>query len=276
MFLSFTVSAFSVIIIFYMTNTHAKTHIIANWKSFLTKKEATNLALSIYESQKLNEEYSREHDKNIVLLPPTLFYSDIQNIFKGTPIEVGVQKSSPCKQGPYTGETPVSALKSVDCKYCLSGHYERRRHFAETDESIYRNIAQLLIHNITPIVCIGDSKEEFQENRTVYSCLTQIYRLMNYLKRTEEVSETKYPNILFVYEPIWAIGTGIIPNQEFNERVYCSMQSFISYKYGFNPTILYGGSVNIDNIHQMKIFNGLLVGQASINPYTFNEICRRF
>jgi len=261
-----------------ISTNYAKTHIIANWKSFLTKIEATNLALSINEYQKSNNNkgYSDIYNKNIVVLPPTLFYSDIQDIFKGTPIEVGVQKSSPCKQGPYTGETSVPALKSMDCKYCLSGHYERRHHFAETDDIIHRNIAQLLIHNITPIVCIGDTKEEFQENSTIYSCLTQIYRLMNYLKRTGEMDESKYSNILFVYEPIWAIGTGIIPSQEFNEGVYRSIQSFISYKYGFNPTILYGGSVNIDNIHQMRIFNGLLVGQASVNPYTFNEICKRF
>ena len=255
-----------------------KNHIIANWKSFLNKKEVIHTALNIYSHSKYNEEY-RIHDNHVILLPPTLFYSDIQNIFRGTTVDVGVQKSSPCKKGPYTGETTAASLQSADCKYCLSGHYERRKHFSETDEIVYRNIAQLLIHNITPIVCIGDTKEDYQNNRSLYTSLSQLYRLMNYLQRTPELAEMEpspWEKILFVYEPIWAIGTGVIPPKHINEYMYCSMHTFLTHKYDFNPTILYGGSVNLHNLDEFSLFNGLLVGHASTNSYTFNEICKYY
>ena len=149
--------------------------IVGNWKAYLLRDEATQLAYSIYQSHSALPSFSQFNiNTNIVLLPPTLYIGDIQRIFRRTRIRVGAQHASPFGVGAYTGELPPPSLKSAGCDYCLVGHYERRHHFGETDATFFATIHQLLIHGITPIYCIGDSKEEFAQSNRVSHCVKQI------------------------------------------------------------------------------------------------------
>lgn len=249
--------------------------IVGNWKAYLLRDEATQLAYSIYQSYSALPSFTK-CNTNIVLLPPALYIGDTQRIFRRTLIHVGAQHASPFGVGAFTGEFPPPALKSAGCDYCLVGHYERRHHFGETDATFFATIHQLLVHGITPIYCIGDSADEYAQSNTVPHCVKQIDDLYEYLCERSGLNRTHFQKIIFAYEPIWAIGTGVIPNKSFADVVYCSLHSHISRKYAFNPTILYGGSLRTHNCHHMRTFDGLLVGQASTNAKEFIGICDKW
>lgn len=249
--------------------------IVGNWKSYLNHEPAISLTQKIKQNHQI---YSHFYpNKKIILLPPSLYLSEIQNHLKDTTLHVGAQHCSTKDNGAYTGEITATMLNSADISYCLVGHYERKQHFSEKEDDVFIRVLQLLQQNITPIYCFGETADEFQNDETIYSCLSQLRRLVSFLYSQLPPSEhIKISRILFAYEPIWAIGTGIVPGQVFTERVYSSIHSFLSYRYQFNPIILYGGSVHPNNIHTMGIYNGLLVGQTSIHSKLFNEICVKF
>lgn len=249
--------------------------VVGNWKSYLLRDEATQLAYSLYQSYQTLPSFAK-CNTNIVLLPPALYIGDIQRVFRRTRINVGSQHASPFGVGAFTGELPAPSLKSAGCDYCLVGHYERRHHFGETDATFFATIHQLLTHDITPIYCIGDSKDDFAQSNTVPYCVKQIDDLYEYLCERSGLNKSHFQKIIFAYEPIWAIGTGVVPNKAFADVVYCSLHSHISLKHHCNPTILYGGSLTSRNCDAMKSFDGLLVGQASTNANEFMDICEKW
>lgn len=247
-------------------------HIFGNWKSFLTRDDVIHHAYSLYQTLPS----FTKRNTNIVLLPPALYISDIQRIFRRTRIRVGAQHASPFGVGAYTGELPAPSIKSAGCDYCLVGHYERRHHFGETDATFFATIHQLLVHNITPIYCIGDTQETLAQCYTVPHCVKQIDDLYEYLCQRGGLNRSHFQKIIFAYEPIWAIGSGVVPNKSFADVVYYSLHSHISLKHHFNPTIIYGGSITSRNCGAMKSFDGLLVGQASVNAKEFMAICEKW
>jgi triosephosphate isomerase len=267
MFISILLSLFHIV--------YSKKHIVANWKSYLNRGEATALALSLYQTQNIHKNFD-VYDKNIIVLPPTLYYTEISRILRTTTINVGAQLSSSHNNGAYTGETTAQSLHSTGCRYCLVGHYERKHYFGQMEKEIHQSTLQLLLNDITPIYCIGETKDDYVNNNSIYTCLMQIDTLLAFLTQSPGFDHSKLQNILFAYEPIWAIGSGIVPNKTYNEQVYYSIHSFITHKYGFNPIILYGGSVALHNLHTMKVYNGLLIGKSSIDSEIFTQICKRF
>lgn len=247
--------------------------IVGNWKSYLRYNEAIELSKNlknIYDNNK-----NDLIDKNIVIMPPFLYAYEIGKLLQDTKICIGSQHVSPFCSGPFTGEITASMLKSTNCEYCLVGHYERKQFLYESDEQIHHSAYKLLKNNIIPILCIGDSSVEFENNKSYDKCISDINNLFSYLM-SYNVDYNIYKNIIIAYEPIWSIGTGIIPNKNFLDKMYYDIHSYISYKYNFNPTILYGGSVNQNNLMEMSTFDGLLIGMSSINENKFIDICKKF
>jgi triosephosphate isomerase len=254
----------------FTTQSKKSSYIIGNWKSYMNRDQTIQL------SQNIKNIYTdTNNDNRVIVLPSSLFYSEVAEIFKETNIKVGMQYVSPYCRGAYTGEINTAMLKSVDCKYCMVGHYERKRYFFEGEESIYKSVYKLLQMDITPIFCMGDTNEEYLEGNSISRCITQVGGLLRYLKNNQ-VSKEKYAQILIAYEPIWAIGTGIIPSKMFLEQLYYSLHNYVSYQHHYNPIILYGGSVSMYNLKQMEVFDGLLVGQSSTNEERFMNICELF
>ena len=183
-----------------------------------------------------------------LILCPTYLNIPLVNI----DIPLGSQNVSINDNGAYTGEISATQLKSFNVKYSIVGHSERREYQKETNEEIKEKINKLLENGITPILCIGESKEERLNNT---------YKEV--LKEELSILDTN-SNVIIAYEPIWSIGTGIIPTNDQITEVF----EFIKGMFP-NNKVLYGGSANVDNIDTLKnidLIDGYLLGGLSLKP----------
>ncbi len=183
---------------------------------------------------------------DIVLCPSSVYLSnfELENVFLGS------QNVSPFNDGAYTGEVSARQLKSLNVKYCLIGHSERRVYFKENNEIMKNKIEQLLENEIIPIYCVGELEKNSDNNE-----------LDEELKILEEIRNNE--KIIIAYEPLWAIGTGIQPNINELEKII----KLIKEKFP-NNKVLYGGSVNEDSIVNLKseLIDGYLLGGVSLYP----------
>ncbi len=217
--------------------------ILFNWKANGTKELLDEInRLSI-------------QNKNVALFLPLHLITHINS----EKFQIGTQNVSIFENGAYTGEVTAQMLSEIGVKYCLVGHSERRHYLNETNEIIAKKIENLTKHGITPVLCIGENSLD-RENKQEYSVLKNQMSVF-----------TK--NCIIAYEPVWAIGTGLIPqNHEIDDVV-----SWLKNEYGVE-TVLYGGSVsskNIENLAKTQA-NGVLVGAASLKPQEVLEISKYF
>ncbi len=217
--------------------------IALNNKCNLTKEEFLTYMT------KLNEIQS----KHTIILCPS--FTNI-NLYSSNSIHLGAQNVSSYEEGAYTGEISAKQLKKLGVEYCIVGHSERRIYQKETNTDIKYKITHLLQENIRPILCIGESKEERESKMADKVILQELESALSDLKK-EDLNK-----IIIAYEPIWAIGTGFIPNNDEIEEMF----SIIKQKYPDNP-VLYGGSVNQNNIEELKkisSIDGYLLGGLSL------------
>ena len=183
-----------------------------------------------------------------LILCPTFLNIPLVNI----DIPIGSQNVSINDNGAFTGEISAKQLKSFNVKYAIVGHSERREYQRETNEEIKEKINKLKENDITPILCIGESKEE-RDNNTYKEVL----------KEELSILDTN-SNVIIAYEPIWSIGTGVIPTNKEIEEVF----KFIKDMFP-NNKVLYGGSANVDNVDtlkQIELIDGYLLGGLSLKP----------
>lgn len=208
---------------------------------------------------------------DIVLCPQFLVLASMSEIFRNTSIAIGAQNCSEYETGSYTGEISSQSLAEIGIRYCIVGHSERRMLFGETNPTIAKKIVLLLQHNITPILCIGETKEQF-ENKGTCTVLNE---------QLKPILQSLTPNIqsiIIAYEPVWSIGTGIVPEITYLEEVF-SWITKIAHHYAPHCTIqlLYGGSITEKNSAQLKKIphiNGFLIGGASIDFEQFSLIIK--
>jgi len=170
----------------------------------------------------------------------------------------GAQNVSKFANGAYTGEISAFQLATYGVEYCIVGHSERRQYQKETDEDISDKIKQLFENDIIPILCVGETLEERQENRVGEVLNRELSFVCNSL--TEEQKE----KIIVAYEPIWSIGTGVIPTNIQIEEVFRYIKSKLP-----NTKVLYGGSANEENIDELRkisLIDGYLLGGLSLKP----------
>lgn len=216
--------------------------IALNNKSNLTKEEFLKYQEDI---QKLNFKTS-----NVILIPSNIYLAtaNIPNI------SLGSQNVSMYEMGPHTGEVSASQLRQLGVSYCLVGHSERRKEQHETNIEIRNKIKNLLNQGIIPILCIGETKEEKNTAHTV------IYQELQ--EALIGLTEEELKKVIIAYEPVWSIGTGLIPTSTEIENIVTKIKE----KYP-NNLVLYGGSVTIDNIEKLTRENavdGYLLGGLSL------------
>lgn len=207
-----------------------------------------------------------ETDFELILCPTHLNIANTELV----KAKLGAENVSSRKDGAYTGEVSASQLKSYDVEYTIVGHSERREYQKETFEDINEKVKRLFEENITPILCIGESKEQ-RENTDFKAFLEE--EITTALAGLTEEQKSK---VIIAYEPIWSIGTGIIPTEEQIIDVF----DFIKEKL---PTtkVLYGGSANVNNIEMLntiKQIDGYLLGGLSLKPeelQTFLDIMKQ-
>lgn len=179
-------------------------------------------------------------------------------LFQSPNYSLGSQDVSMFEEGSYTGETTANQLQSINVKYALVGHSERRKLLLENNKMIISKIKKSYHSHIKPIYFIGETeKDKLKINKRLKKQLLTII---------DEVPDYKRTKMIIVYEPRWAIGTGIIPsNEEITIRIK-EIKSIIKEKYNLDLPVLYGGSVNEDNIDELvKIdeLDGFVLGESS-------------
>ena len=244
--------------------------IIGNWKLNLDHLEAIQLF------QKLNYSLNTDIDEkiSIVVAPSHTSLRSIQTIIDADKLNIFLssQDVSMFNDGAYTGEVSAHQLAKLNISYCIVGHSERRQHFNETDEFVNVKINNLINKEITPIICFGESNDQRTDGNYMNFLINQIEN------STKGLRKDKVDEIIFAYEPIWAIGTGQNASLQDIVEVISKVKEFISKKSFFNEEkikFIYGGSVSPDNSYEIlnsKIIDGALVGGASLDVDKFIKI----
>lgn len=185
---------------------------------------------------------------------------------------LGGQDVSAAQAGAYTGQLSVALLKEAAASYCLVGHSERRQYQFESDSLIAQKVAAAIAGDITPVLCIGETLAERQQEKTEQVLAKQLAAV--YASQPELLSKS-----VIAYEPIWAIGTGESATPEQAQQTHAFIRAELSRYDAEAATqlrILYGGSVNAANsaaLFAQPDINGALVGGASLKPDEFVQIC---
>jgi triosephosphate isomerase len=238
--------------------------IAGNWKMNYTVNEADAFVSGIVDSINTDE-------IDVVVCPNFTCLERVSNLLDGKNVKLGAQNVYYESKGAYTGETSVDMLYALEVDYCIVGHSERRQKFGETDEMVNLKAKKLLEKGINPIICVGETLEERNENKQ-YDIVA--HQVRNALK---DISAEDVQNkVVIAYEPIWAIGTGVNATAEQAQDMCVYIRGVIevlySDKVADSVRIQYGGSVNAKNaaeILNMPDIDGALVGGASLtNDFT--------
>ena len=237
--------------------------LIANWK----------LNGSIESNKQWAEEFfknfSSSNFKSIGIAPASLHIDHFRKVLGGCGIEIGAQNICDEEFGARTGEISASMIKDLGCKFSIIGHSERRILFNESNKMISKKLNQANSNSVIPILCIGESVEENKKNETYDVLEIQINEAF---KGIDELS-----SLIIAYEPVWAIGSGKIPDPEEINSVHKMIKDVVQSRFpkiGLD-SVLYGGSVNAENAPSLFVqpnIDGALVGGASLNGKEFAQI----
>lgn len=227
--------------------------IVANFKMNLLKEDILEYL------NHFDNKYS-----NVIFCPSNIYL----NYFLDKKLLVGSQDVSANEMGAYTGDVSASQLKSMGVKYAIIGHSERRKYHND-DKFIKEKLIHTIINDLTPILCIGESKEERDNNKTFGVLKHQLDEALS------NIDKTLLSNIIIAYEPIWSIGTGIVPNNKDIYETISFIKNYLQQEYNLILKVLYGGSVNNQNIEDLEQINnvdGYLIGGSSIDYNKFLDI----
>jgi len=240
-------------------------YFIANWKMYGSTSILNSLNKLIILSK-----LKKYNKAKIIYFPPFTLIKDFKKKFIKTKISVGGQNCHYIEDyGSFTGSISPKMLKDLGCKYVILGHSENRTS-GETDYDVNKKILSALNKKLKIVFCIGETLKEKRKQITHSVLKKQINRGLKGVKN--------YQNILIAYEPVWSIGTGIIPKGKELENNVKKISKLISKKTKFKLPILYGGSVNDKNINSLKNIggiNGFLVGSASQSSKKFIDIIKK-
>ena len=239
---------------------------IANWKMFGDFKSINSTKKVIKLSK--NKKYKKAQ---IIYCPPYTLLDKFLKITNNSKIKVGAQNCHHSQNpGPYTGSINASLIKSIGANYVIIGHSENRAS-GDTNHIINLKIKSALKNSLKVIFCIGETLSEKRNNKTNAVLKSQIDGCLKDIK--------KNTNIIFAYEPVWSIGTGVIPKVENLKKQIFIIKTMINKRWKLkNPKIIYGGSVNQKNIAELKkisSINGFLIGGASQNAKNFIDIIKK-
>ncbi len=249
--------------------------IIANWKmNPATLAEARDLFSAV--KREVKREVKKAENIEMIIAPPAILIPQLK-INDGDNIELGAQNMHWEEKGAFTGEISPVMLKDAMVKYVIIGHSERRMYFGETDNMVNAKILAAFKNRLIPILCVGETLEEKQEEKIQDIIKLQLKKALDgVLQGQIEVNK-----IFIVYEPIWAIGSGLIPTFDDILSAKLLIKKILAGLYGRNvadkTSILYGGSVsgqNAKDIIEKGNMDGLLVGGASIKASEFGSIIK--
>jgi len=233
--------------------------VIANWKMNKTTREA----------QKFIDEYKTLNKgtvADVVICAPFTCLS----ILQGCGVKLGAQNFYHEKSGAYTGEISIEMLKELGVSTVLTGHSERRTLFGESDCQINKKVRTGITNGLRVVLCIGETLAQREDDETEKVLQYQLRKCLHTIDVIDK--------IVLAYEPVWAIGTGLVATLEQIERAHAFIKKTVSDIYpGVSIPVLYGGSVNENNsgaIMHLKNVDGVLVGGASLDAAKFSSIVK--
>jgi triosephosphate isomerase (TIM) len=205
---------------------------------------------------------------DMVLCPPFTLISKVVGMVAASGIAVGGQDCHGAEKGAHTGDTSAWMLKDLGCSHVIVGHSERRTDHGETDETVRAKAEAAHQAGLTAIVCIGETLAERKAGRTLEITKTQ---LLDSLPATATVANT-----VIAYEPVWAIGTGVVATPDQAQEVHAALRAELAAARGLATAgamrILYGGSMNPKNARELLALadiDGGLIGGASLEADVF-------
>ena len=243
-----------------------KSFCIGNWKMNKNLDESADF-LNQFKSKDLSVS-----DSEIIICPS--FISLIFGYKTNNKISFGAQNVSPLEKGSQTGEISIDMLENINCDWVIIGHSERRELFDETNDDVANKMGLVYTSALNPILCIGESLKEKNNNQTTIILENQIKSALSKIDFTIE------KDILIAYEPIWAIGTGVAAELNIIEKNMKLIKKIINNisTNNCNIYLLYGGSVNEHNVAEifsLTDVNGFLIGGASLEVESFYDIYKQ-
>ena len=241
--------------------------IAGNWKMYKTRGEAVAFITG------LKPRVAGVQHCDVVVAPPFTALAEAAEAARGSGIAVAAQNVHWDNEGAHTGDIAPGMLVDAGCSHVIIGHSERRHDHSETDEQVNRKLKAALAAGLTPIVCVGETLDERENDETQKVLERQFQRGFAGLTPSE------FSRIIVAYEPVWAIGTGRTATPEQAQESHAYLRGLARGRFGEDHAqgvrILYGGSVKPDNIKGLMAqsdIDGALVGGASLKVESFAAI----
>jgi len=241
--------------------------IAGNWKMHTTSAEARELAGAVAARSMAAD------DREVLLAPPFTALRDVAEEVSGSRIIIAAQNVCWEEKGAFTGEISPAMIKDCGASCAIVGHSERRQIFNESDEMINKRLLGALSFGLQVILCVGETLDEREDNRTFEILETQVRAGL------QEVSLQLTANVVIAYEPVWAIGTGKTASTEQAQESHSFIRGLVEKMYektiADQMRILYGGSVkpaNVDELMAQADIDGALVGGAALDAESFGRI----
>ena len=239
--------------------------VVGNWKMNGTRSSAESLAQGIVAG--LGADVA-----DIAICVPYVFLNEIGQVVNKSRLALGAQNVADKASGAYTGEISAAMLKEYGCKYAIVGHSERRTYYGDTDESVAARFCQAQAQDVIPVLCIGETLEQREQEQTFEVITTQLDAVVAL------AGIAAFNNAVIAYEPVWAIGTGRTASDEQAQEVHQFIRNYLAAKdqvVAEKIQILYGGSAKPDNakgLFAMPDIDGGLIGGASLDAESFLKI----
>jgi triosephosphate isomerase len=240
--------------------------IAGNWKMNKTPAQAAELVKALIPGVK-------DAQCDVVVCVPATDFAAVKEAAQGSNIHLGAQNVHFAESGAYTGELSAEMLKACGVEYVVIGHSERRQYFGETDRTVNLRVKAAVAAGLIPIVCVGEMKEERERGYT--DALVEYQTLIALNGLTGEQIE----KLVIAYEPVWAIGTGLVATDEQANDTIGVIRKAIERKYGHAVAeavrIQYGGSMNPGNVKGLMVqpeIDGGLIGGASLKAPDFTAV----
>lgn len=243
--------------------------IAGNWKMYKTTGEAKQLAEGI------KRELNAFVEADIVIAPAFTALNSVYSVIEDSHIALAAQNLFWEKEGAYTGEISPLMVKDCGCEYVIIGHSERRKYFDESDDTVNKRVKTALSVGLVPIVCVGETLKEREDEKTIEVVKTQLEGGLGGLSNEDAAA------LVIAYEPVWAIGTGKTATPEIAQEVHGFIRQWLKDRFSQELSgalrVLYGGSVKPGNIKDLMAqddIDGALVGGASLKQESFAAIAK--
>ena len=243
--------------------------IAGNWK--MNKNVAESVALA----EELGRSVGQGYEVDTVVCPPFTSLQAVAKLLENSTVKVGAQNMHPENSGAYTGEVSPEMLRHLYVDYVILGHSERRTYFAESDDFINAKVKAALTNRLRPILCVGETLEEREADKTFKVIETQLEGGL------KEVSSDQADRVVIAYEPVWAIGTGKTASPEQAEEVHGRIRAWLGKRFDKAVSerirVVYGGSMKPSNAAELlakRNIDGGLIGGASLEGRSFADLVK--